>query len=105
MKNQDCQNEPVSENILIQEILPIIDNLSLDKSELKQKLEKEVARYSLFLTGVLGQQLLQSKKHLDINIKTFAKHLLTHGLLIEKREILSCIKSKILLKDKKLLVE
>lgn len=105
IKNQDCQNESVSENILIEEILPIIDNLRLDKSELKQKLEKEVARYSLFQTGVLKQELKQTKKHKDISIKAFAKHLLVHGLLIEKREILSCIKSRILLKDKKLFIE
>ena len=102
VKNRDCPNEHVKESILIDEMLPIIDKLNLDKTELKQKLEKEVARYTLFQTGVLRQDLPQSKKHRDISIKTFAKYMLQHGTLIEKREVLSCIKSKILLRDKKL---
>ena len=105
VKDQDCPNESVSEQILIDEMFPIIEKMNLDKNELKQKLEKEVARYALFQTGVLKQDLPQSKKHKDISIKTFAKYMLKHGTLLEKREVLSCIKSKIFLKDKKLLVE
>ena len=105
VKNLDCPNESVKESILIDEMLPIIDTMSLDKTELKQKLEKEVARYALFQTGVLRQDLPQSKKHKDISIKTFAKYMLMHGTLTEQREVLSCIKSRILLKDKKLTIE
>ncbi len=105
VKNRDCPNESVKESILIDEMLPIIDMMSLDKTELKQKLEKEVARYALFQTGVLRQDLPQSKKHKDISIKTFAKYMLMHGTLTEQREVLSCIKSRILLRDKKLTVE
>jgi DNA invertase Pin-like site-specific DNA recombinase len=104
VKNRDCPNESVSEEILINEMLPIIDGMSLDKSELKQKLQEEVARYALFQTGVLGMDLKQSEKHKNISIKTFAKHMLKHGTLLQKREVLSCIKSRILLKDKKLML-
>ena len=102
IKNQYCPNECVKESILIDEMLPIIDKLNLDKTELKQKLEKEVARYALFQTGVLKENL--PEKHHDINIKTFAKYLLAHGSLVEKREVLGCIKSRILLRDKGLFV-
>lgn len=105
VKNRDCPNESVKESILIDEVMPIIDKMSMDKSELKKKLEEEVARYALFQTGVLGVDLNQSKKHKDISIKTFAKHMLRHGTMLQKREVLSCIKSRILLKDKKLNLE
>lgn len=105
VKNRECPNESVKESILIDEMLPIIDKMSMDKSELKQKLQEEVARYALFQTGVLGVDLNQSKKHKDVSIKTFAKHMLKHGTMLQKREVLSCIKSKILLKDKKLTME
>lgn len=105
MKDRDCPNESVKESILIEEMLPIIDSMSLDKSELKHKLQEEVARYALFQTGVLGVDLNQSTKQKNISIKTFAKHMLKHGTLLQQREILSCIKSKILLKDKKLMME
>lgn len=105
MKDRDCPNESVKESILIDEMCPIIDKMSLDKSELKHKLQEEVARYTLFQTGVLGVNLEKVKKQKDISIKTFAKHMLKHGTVTQKREILSCIKSKILLKDKTLMVE
>jgi site-specific DNA recombinase len=105
VKNRECPNESVKESILIDEIMPIIDKMSMDKSELKKKLEEEVARYALFQTGVLGVDLNQSKKHKDISIKTFAKHMLRHGTMLQKREVLSCIKSRILLKNKKLSLE
>jgi site-specific DNA recombinase len=105
LKDRDCPNESVKELILIDEMLPIIDKMSMDKSELKQKLQEEVARYALFQTGVLGVDLKQSKKHKDISIKTFAKHMLRHGTMLQKREVLSSIKSRILLKDKKLVME
>ena len=97
LKNRDCPNESVKEDLLIAEMLPIIDKMSMDKSELKQKLQEEVARYALFQTGVLGVDLGQSKKHKE--------HMLQHGTMLQKREVLSCIKSRILLKDKKLMVE
>lgn len=102
VKNRECPNESVKESILINEVMPIIDKMSMDKSELKKKLEEEVARYALFQTGVLGVDLSQSKKNKDISIKTFAKHMLRHGTMLQKREVLSCIKSRMLLKDKKL---
>lgn len=105
VKNRDCPNESVKESILIDEVMPIIDKMSMDKSELKKKLEEEVARYALFQTGVLGVDLNQSKKHKDISIKTFAKHMLRHGTMLQKREVLSCIKSRVLLKDKKLMIQ
>ncbi len=105
VKDRNCPNESVKESILIDEMLPVIDKMSLDKSELKHKLQEEVARYALFQTGVLGVNLSQSKKQKNISIKTFAKHMLKHGTMMQKREILSCIKSRILLRDKKLTME
>ena len=102
IKDRECPNEPINEPTLIEEMLTIIDDMSLEKSELKQKLEKEVTRYALFQTGVLKKDLPQSQKNRDISIKTFAKYLLQHGILMEKREVLSCIKSRIFVKDKKL---
>lgn len=102
IKNGDCANESVKESLLIDEMMPIIEKMNLDKSELKQKLQEEVSRYSHFQTGVLGESLKQSSKHKDINIKKFAKHMLMHGTMVQKREILSCIKTRILLRDKRL---
>jgi hypothetical protein len=37
----------------------------------------------------------------DVDVRNYAKYLLREGNLFEKRDLLFCMKSKILLKDKK----
>ena len=40
----------------------------------------------------------------DIDIRNYAKFILKEGTNVEKRELLGCLKSKIELKDKKILI-
>ena len=42
------------------------------------------------------------KKISDVNIKNYAKYILLEGTKQEKRDLLECLKSKIILKDKAL---
>jgi len=44
-------------------------------------------------------------KPIKIDLKTYAKYLLKEGSVIEKRELLSCLKSKLVIKERKLLLE
>jgi hypothetical protein len=39
----------------------------------------------------------------DIDVRNYLKYLLTNGSLLEKREVLGNIKTRIILKDKKIL--
>lgn len=41
----------------------------------------------------------------EIDIKNYAKYLLREGTITEKRELLSCLKSKLILKDRKIELE
>jgi hypothetical protein len=52
---------------------------------------------------VLGVK--KEKNDIDIDIRNYAKYLLKQGTIIEKRELLSCFKSRLILKDKKITVE
>jgi hypothetical protein len=40
-----------------------------------------------------------------IDIKTYAKYLLKEGTIIEKRELLGCLKSKLVIKNKVVYLE
>ena len=53
--------------------------------------------------GLLGVKTKEKK--IDINAMDYAAYLLREGTLIEKRELLSCLKSKLMLKDKKISLE
>lgn len=37
----------------------------------------------------------------DVDIRNYAKYLLNEGTISEKRELLSCLKSRVILKDRK----
>lgn len=97
-KNTDCPNRPVSEEVLIEELSGLLDTIDLDEIGMREKIEHEVARYNKFRMGVLGAK---KERPTDIDIRNFAKFLLKEGTISEKRELLSCLKSQLTLKDRK----
>lgn len=95
-----CQNPYINEQDLIQELISLVDKINLDELGVKSRIEDEIRRFNKFRTGVLGHK--QEKSSEDIDVRNYAKYLLKEGTLIEKREMLSCLKSKLVLKDKKI---
>ena len=77
-----------------------MDRVNLDKFGIRSRIEEEIKRFNKFRTGVLGQK--QEETSIDVDMRSYAKYLLKEGTLIEKRELLSCLKSKLTLKDKKI---
>ena len=99
-RNIDCKNPPINEPDLITRLIELMDKVDLDEIGIRARIEDEITRFNKFRTGVLGQN--QEKISLDIDVRNYAKYLLKEGTLIEKRELLSCLKSKLILKDKKI---
>ena len=65
---------------------------------MRDKIKLEVERIKKFQQSVLG--IKQDIQIQDIDVRNYAKFILKDGLIQEKRELLGCLKSKILLKDK-----
>jgi len=65
-------------------------------------IEEEIKRFNKFRTGVLGYK--QEKTSVDVDVRNYAKYFLKEGALIEKRELLFCLKSRLSLKDKKVVL-
>jgi|SRR5579872_242934 len=101
-KDIDCQRGYVREEILITELLGIVDQMSLDQLGLKEKIQLELDRHSKFRSGVLGMTERQIVSTKTIDGKNCAKYILKEGSPMEKRELLSCLKNKLILKNKKL---
>lgn len=79
-----------------------MDKIDLDELGVKSRIEEEIRRFNKFRTGVLGYK--QEKSSEDIDVRNYAKYLLREGTLVEKRELLGCLKSKLVLKDKRILM-
>ncbi|MCX6787892.1 MAG: hypothetical protein NT108_01860 [Candidatus Kaiserbacteria bacterium] len=67
---------------------------------MREKIEVEIARYNKFRMGVLGAKKKDHATTIDIRI--YAKYLLKDGTITEKRELWSCLKSDLVLMDRKI---
>jgi len=98
---QLCRQPFIREEELLEQLVGLMDKVDIDQIGARQKLENEVLRFNRFSEGVLGKKAVTSKKT-EVDIRNYAKYILREGARDEKREILSCLKSKIYLKDKKI---
>lgn len=99
-RNIDCKNPPINEPSLITELIELMDKVDLDELGIKTRIEDEISRFNKFRTGVLGHK--QEKVSLDIDVRNYTKYLLKDGTMMEKRELLSCMKSKLIMREKKI---
>ena len=101
-RNIDCKNPAINEPTLINELVELMDKIDLDELGVKSKVEQEMIRLNRF-KAMLGEK--EQNNNIDINSRDYAKYLLKEGTLIEKREILYFLKSKLILKDKKIILQ
>ena len=84
--------------------MKLLDHIDLNEIHMKQKFEEEVARLNKFQKNILGVQGIKAKVK-DIDLRGYAKYLLKEGEDIEKREFLSCMKSKFVIARKIVAIE
>lgn len=90
----NCKEGYIEEKVLIKQLTEIIDEIDLDKSGIKKKLEAEIERHKKFHSGIMGR-VDENYSVKDADIRNYAKYLLTEGSMFEKRDLLTCLKSKI----------
>ena len=101
--DKDCKCGYIREEDLIKQLEEMLDTLDLDEIGMKEHIKSEVERYKKFQSGVLGKT--EKIKVADIEIRNYAKYVLREGTSFEKRELLSCLKSKIKLNNKIITLE
>jgi site-specific DNA recombinase len=103
-KDIGCKEGYIEEKILLNQLSDLLDRVDLDKSGIRKKLEIEIERHKKFHSGILGRKNEECKVN-AIDIRNYAKYLLTEGTLFEKREMLSSLKSRLALKNKTISIE
>ncbi|MFA6608456.1 MAG: recombinase family protein [Candidatus Paceibacterota bacterium] len=97
-KDKNCKCGYTNEDELIKQFQELLDKIDLDEIGMKEKIRTEVERIKSFQRSVLGDT--KQIKVKDVDIRNYAKYILKEGTDLEKRELLGCFKSKILLKNK-----
>lgn len=100
--NRDCKEPYIREEDLLDQLLTIIDDISINKIGAREKLQCEIKRYQNLTYRILGQNKPDDVLLPKVDLKSYAKHVLIEGTIHEKREILSCLKTKLYLKDQKI---
>ena len=101
-KDKDCKCGYIKETDLIQQFVKILTHINLNEIGMREKIKYEVERIKKFQQSILGiKQQIQVK---DVDIRDYAKFILKDGTVEEKRELLTCFKSKILLKEKNICI-
>lgn len=103
-RNQNCKGGYLREEELIEQLTKIIDELDINDLGLKRQFNDEIERYYKFSKGILGLKDSNFDKQKSIDMKNYAKYVLREGSIIEKREVLSQLESKLIMRDKKIIL-
>jgi len=102
--DKECKCGYIREEELTEQLATIIDAIALDEIGMKDRIKEEIEQYHKFQAGVLGKSQKDQVKVKDIDIRNYAKHILRERSIYEKRELLSHLRSRLVIKDKKLSV-
>ena len=97
-RDETCKNAVINEDDLVEQLKTLIDDLDIQVVPMKEKIASEVRRFKLFQQMLVGTKAQIAVK--DIDIRNYAKFILQEGAIEEKREFFSCLKTKITLSNK-----
>lgn len=104
-KDINCKGGYLREDDLINQLANEFDKIDVNELGIKIKFEQEVERYRKFRKGVLNISRDAITELQEIDIKSYAKYILREGSIIEKRELLANVKSRLKLKNKQIVLE
>jgi site-specific DNA recombinase len=100
IKDSQCQSGYINEDELVVQLQELMDDVEIQTVPMREKITAEVHRFKKFEQMLLGTKTAVAVK--DIDIRNYAKFILLEGTMDEKREFLRCLKSEILLDNKKI---
>lgn len=100
-QDKDCTSGYMREDALIEQLAKLMDTIDLDEIGMKERIKAEIERHKKFQSGLLGIKG-QSVKVGDVDVRNYAKYILRDGTILEKRELLTCLRSKITMAKKEI---
>lgn len=103
--DKDCKSTYLREDDLISQLLEIVDRIDINQVGVKEKIEKEIQRYSDFRNNVLGMTEQEKIKQSHLDIRGYMKYILEKGALSEKRDLMQSFKSRLIVINKRVILE
>ncbi len=100
-----CTEKAIREEDLLEQLLELINKIDIDEIGIREKIEIEINKYRQFSYSVLGKETEFDNRTIEADIRNYAKHILRTGTKDQKREILECLKSDIVILDKRILLK
>lgn len=95
-----CKGGYLREENLIMQLTEIVNELDIDETTVRCNLNTEIERYKRFQSMLGEYSTKQNTQRIDA--KSYTKYLLQSGSIVEKRNLLGGVKSRLILTDKKL---
>ena len=102
--DKSCRCGYINEEELIEQFAKLMDKIELDEIGMKEKIKMEIERHKKFQLAMLSEKTAQVKIS-DLDIRNYAKYILRDGTIYEKRELLGCLKSRILLSNREIRIK
>lgn len=102
-RGADCKCGYTEEKEILKQFEGLIDKISLNEIEVQEKIKTDIERFSKMQRFFLGAK--EKVNIPSVDIRGYAKYVLREGTNEEKREILSCLKSRIYLAEKKITLD
>jgi len=100
-----CTEKTIREEELIEQLMELIDKIDIDEIGAKEKIQEEINKYKQFSYAVLGRETEFDKKTIEADLRNYIKHVLKTGTKDQKREILDCLRSEVVVLDKRILLK
>lgn len=97
-RDRDCRGGYIREEELIRQFIRMLDQIDIDQLGIQKKFEVELARFIKFQNSILDSKA--QTQQIDVNLKNYAKYILNEGTVMEKRELMGCFKSKLIITNK-----
>ncbi|MEK7554920.1 MAG: recombinase family protein [Patescibacteria group bacterium] len=99
-RDKGCKEGYMREEEIIKQLVTLIGELDMNEGIIKKKFDEEYKRMAKFQKAFLNVSDNGSLEK-EFDSKRYAAHILNGGTVEEKRELLGCVRNKLILKEKK----
>ncbi|OGI27077.1 MAG: hypothetical protein A2359_02210 [Candidatus Moranbacteria bacterium RIFOXYB1_FULL_43_19] len=106
-RDKYCKCGYMREEEIISQLIRIIDKIDIHEIGIKKQFQEEVERFNRFQRIVLRMNGKENEidKLQEFDMKMYAKYLLKDGSITEQRELIATMKSRLIIKNRKVSLE